>query len=128
MLSSSERHPGAVERKNSEAVTMTLDFNLASIPSDPKAALGYAELYALWKADQEAFSEGRHISDAEYLIWMARARLHLTPEEKAFFDLSTKDNSVDEFRAEKAAALVKILMDRHGLQVAEVKGGLRPAS
>jgi hypothetical protein len=43
---------------------MTPDFNLASLPSDPKAALGYAELHALWKADREAFNEGRHNSDA----------------------------------------------------------------
>jgi hypothetical protein len=70
----------------------------------------------------KTFNEGRHISDAEYLIWMARVRLHLTSEEKAFFDKSTKDSSIDEFRAEKAAALVTILMDRHGFPVAKVKG------
>jgi hypothetical protein len=107
---------------------MTPDFNLASLPSDPKAALGYAELHALWKADREAFNEGRHISDAEYLIWMARVGLHLTREEKAFFDESTKGNSIDEFRTEKAAALVVILATRHGFPVVEMKGGLRPAS
>jgi hypothetical protein len=101
---------------------MTPDVDLANLPSDPKAALGYAELHALWKSDQETFNEGRHISDAEYLIWMARVRLHLTSEEKAFFDKSTKDSSIDEFRAEKAAALVTILMDRHGFPVAKVKG------
>jgi hypothetical protein len=126
MLPSSERHPSAIEW-NLEAVTMTSDIDLASVPSDPKAALGYADLHALWKDDQQAFSEGRHISDAEYLVWMARVRLHLTSEEKAIFDQSMRGNSIDEFRAEKAAALVKILMDRHGLPVAEVKGARGPA-
>jgi hypothetical protein len=41
---------------------MTPEINLASVPSDPKAALGYAELHALWKADEEAFNQGRRAS------------------------------------------------------------------
>jgi hypothetical protein len=61
-------------------------------------------------------------------MWMARVRLHLTPEELAVFDESSKDDSIEEFRAEKAAVLVEILWTRHGLHVAKVSGGLRPAS
>jgi hypothetical protein len=98
---------------------MTPEINLATLPSDPKAALGYAELHALWKAEEDAYSAGRRISDAEYFMWVARVRLHLTPEELAVFDESPKDNSIEESRAEKAAALVKILWNRHGLHVAK---------
>jgi hypothetical protein len=59
---------------------MALDIDQAGVPSDPKAALGYAELHALWKADKEAFDQGRHISDDAYLIWMMQVRMHLTQE------------------------------------------------
>jgi hypothetical protein len=107
---------------------MTFDFDIAVPPTDPNAALGYADIYALWKADQDAFDQGRHISDAEYLIWMARVGMHLTPEEKAVFNEASRDNSIDEFRAEKSVALAKILRGRHGSPVAAVKGKLRPAS
>jgi hypothetical protein len=107
---------------------MMPEINLASVPSDPKAALGYAELHAPWKANEDAYNAGRRISDAEYFMWVARVRLHLTPEELAVFDESPKDNSIEDFRAEKAAALVKILWNRHGLNVANVNGGVRPAS
>ena len=72
--------------------------------------------------------QGQHISDAEYLIWMARVRMHLTPEEKAIFDEASRDNSIVEFRAEKSIALARILWGRHGLPVATVEGKLRPAS
>jgi hypothetical protein len=58
---------------------MTPEINLATLPSDRKAALGYAKLHALWKADEEAFNQGRRISDAEYFMWVARVRLHLIP-------------------------------------------------
>jgi hypothetical protein len=51
---------------------MTPEINLATLPPDPKAALGYAELHALWKADEDAYSAGRRISDAEYFMWVAR--------------------------------------------------------
>jgi hypothetical protein len=108
------------------AVDVRPDFDLASIPSDPKTAVGYAELYALWKVAQ-AFDQGLHVSDAEYLFWMARVRMHLTPEEKAAFDEASKNNSIDEFRAEKSAALVEILHARHGLPVAKIKRGRRSA-
>jgi hypothetical protein len=84
---------------------MALDIDLASVPSDPKAALGYAELHALWKTGQQAFDQGRQLSDAAYLIWMMQVRMHLTQEELAVFDQSPKDNSIDEFRDEKSAAL-----------------------
>jgi hypothetical protein len=40
---------------------MTPEINLACVPSDPKAALGYAELHALWKADEDAYNAGRRI-------------------------------------------------------------------
>jgi hypothetical protein len=103
--------------------TMMPEINLAIVPSDPKAALGYAELHALWKGDEDAYNAGRRISDAAYMIWMAQVRLHLTPEELAIFDQSSKDNSIDEFRAEKTAVLLKILWNRHGL-----KDGLKSAS
>jgi hypothetical protein len=112
---------------NSAALTMTSDFDLASVPSDPKAASGYTELYALWKV-AETFGQGLHVSDAEYLFWMARVRMHLTPEEWAVFDESSKGNSIDEFRAEKTAALVKILRGRHGLPFTKVSRGRRSAS
>jgi hypothetical protein len=50
-------------------------------------------------------------------------------EVPALFDQSTQDDLTnEEFRAEKAAVLVKILWTRHGLDVAKVNGGLRPAS
>jgi hypothetical protein len=38
---------------------MTPDIDLANVPSEPKAALGYAELHALWKADEDAYNAGR---------------------------------------------------------------------
>jgi hypothetical protein len=107
---------------------MTSDIDLATIPPDTNAALGYAELYALWKAEENAYNEGRHISDAEYIIWMARVRLHLTPEEKAAFDEASKDNSVDDFRAEKSAVLATILWNRHGLHVDRMGALRRSAS
>jgi hypothetical protein len=44
-------------------------------------------------------------------------------EELAVLDQSPKDNSTDEFRDEKAAALLKILRNRHGLT-----DGLKSAS
>ena len=99
---------------------MTPDIDLASLPSDPKEALGYAELHVLWKADEEAFNQGRHTSDADYLFWMARVRTQLTPEELASFDKSSQDSSIEKFRTEKSAALVKILWDRHGYHVAKL--------
>jgi hypothetical protein len=99
---------------------MALDIDQAGVPSDPKAALGYAELHALWKADEDAYNAGRHVSDAAYMIWMAQIRMHLTPEELAVFDQSPK---FEEFRAEKVAVLVKILWNRHGLN-----DGLKSAS
>jgi hypothetical protein len=46
---------------------------------------------------------------------MMQVRMHLTQEELAVFDQSPKDNSIDEFRDEKAAALLTILRNRHGL-------------
>jgi hypothetical protein len=107
---------------------MTPDIDLASLPSDPDMALGYAELHALWKADEDAFNQGRHVSDAEYLIWVVRVRQNLTPKELAIFDESSKDPSVDEFRAEKAAALARILWNRHGFHVAKSNGELKAAS
>jgi hypothetical protein len=113
---------------NSAEGTVTRDFDLAVPPTDPNAVLGYADIYTLWKADQAAFDQGHHISDAEYLIWMARVRMHLVPEEKAIFDEASRGNSIDEFRAEKSAAVVSILRGRHGLPVTVRKGKLRPAS
>jgi hypothetical protein len=103
---------------------MALDIDLADVPSDPKAALGYAELHALWKTGQEAFDQRQPISDAANLIWMMQVRIHpLTEEELPIFDQSPKDNSTDEFRDEKLATLLTILRNRHGLNY-----GLKPAS
>ncbi len=101
---------------------MTPDVNLSIPPADARAAKGYTELYGLWKADEEAFNQGRHVSDAEFLIWMATVRLYLTAEEMTMFDHSSKDYSVKEFRAEKAAALAKILWARRGLKAAKANG------
>ena len=39
---------------NSPVATMTRDIDLAVPPTNPNSALGYADTYALWKADQEA--------------------------------------------------------------------------
>jgi hypothetical protein len=75
---------------------MTPEINLASVPSDPKAALGYAELHALWKADEDAYNAGRRISNAEFLIWMGTVRLYLTGNEMALFDQSTQDDLTNE--------------------------------
>ena len=101
---------------------MTPDVSLSIPPTDARAAKGYAELYGLWKADEEAFNQGRHVSDAEFLIWMATVHLYLTTEEVTIFDHASKDYSVKEFRAEKAAALAKILWARRGLKVATTNG------
>jgi hypothetical protein len=103
------------------ALTPEVDISVA--PGDPKAGKEYAKLYALWKADEDAYNQGRRKSDAEFLIWMATVRLYLTSEKAALFDRTSKDNSIEEFRAEKTAALVKILWDRHGFNVAKVNGG-----
>jgi hypothetical protein len=46
---------------------------------------------------------------------MMQVRMHLTQDELAVFDQSPKGNSTDEFRDEKAAALLTILRNRHGL-------------
>jgi hypothetical protein len=60
---------------------------------------------------------------------MGTVRLYLTGDEMALFDQSTQDDLTnEEFRAERAAVLVKILWTRQGLGVAKVNGGLRPAS
>jgi hypothetical protein len=86
------------DRINREVTTcMTPEINLASVPSDPKAALGYAELHALRKADKEAFDQGRHISDDAYLIWMMQVRMHLTQEEITAFDKSPKISTSTNF-------------------------------
>jgi hypothetical protein len=45
-------------------------------------------LHKLWKADEEVYNAGRHVSDAEFLIWIGTVRLYLTGDEKAFFDQS----------------------------------------
>ena len=49
---------------------------------------------------------------------MATVRLYLSEDETLLFDFSSSGNSVAEFRAEKAAILVKILWDRRGFKVA----------
>jgi hypothetical protein len=97
---------------------MTPEVDLSIPPADAKAAHGYAELYELWKADEEAYNQGRRTSDAEFIVWMATVRLYLSEDETLLFDLSSLGNSVAEFRAEKAAILVKILWDRRGFKVA----------
>jgi hypothetical protein len=103
---------------------MTPEIDLARAPSDPKAANGYAELHKLWKADEDAYNAGRRVSDAEFLIWIGTVHLYLTGDEMALFDQSTQDDLTnEEFRAEKAAALVKVLWNRHGLN-----DGLKSAS
>jgi hypothetical protein len=107
---------------------MSPDIDIETVPSDADAGLEYAELYALWKADEDAYNEGLHISDAEYLLWMARVRMHLTADEKVVFDEASRDNTVDEFRAEKSAALAKILWTRHDLHADKLSGRLRYAS
>jgi hypothetical protein len=104
--------------------SMTPDVNLSIPPTDARAAKGYAELHGLWKADEEAFNQGRHVSDAEFLIWMATVRLYLTTAEITIFDHASKDYSVKEFRAEKAAALATILWARRGLKVAKANGAI----
>jgi hypothetical protein len=70
---------------------MAPDIDLASLPSDSEATLGYGELYALWKADEEAFNRGQRVTDAEYLFWMARVRQHLTLEELPVFEYPPGD-------------------------------------
>jgi hypothetical protein len=53
---------------------------------------------------------------------MGSVRLYLTNDEGALFDQSSKDSDVKEFRAEKAAALAKILWKRRGLNVVKAAG------
>jgi hypothetical protein len=72
--------------------------------------------------DESAYNEGRLVSDLEFLIWMGSVRLYLTNDEGALFDQSSKDSDVKEFRAEKAAALAKILWKRRGLNVVKAAG------
>jgi hypothetical protein len=96
---------------------MIPEVDLSIPPADPKSANGYSELYALWKADEEAYNQGRHKSDAEFIIWMATVRLYLSEDETLLFDLTSSGNTVEEFRAEKAATLAKILWDRRGFKV-----------
>ena len=97
---------------------MIPEVDLSIPPTDAKAANGYAELYALWKADENAYNQGRRKSDAEFIIWMASVRLYLSEDETLLFDLTSQGNTADEFRAEKAATLAKILWDRRGFKVA----------
>jgi hypothetical protein len=84
-------------------------------PTDAKAANGYAELFALWKADEEPHNQSRRKSDAEFIVWRATVRLYLSEDETLLFDLTSSGSTVDEFRAEKAATLAKILWDREQL-------------
>jgi hypothetical protein len=97
-------------------LVMVPEVDLSIPPADAKAANGYAELYALWKADEEAYNQGRRKSDAEFIVWMATVRLYLSEDETLLFDLSSSGTSIDEFRAEKAATLAKILWDRRGFK------------
>ena len=97
---------------------MVHEVDLSIPPADAKAANGYAESYALWKADEETYNQGgRRTSDAEFIVWMATVRLYLSEDETLLLDLNSSGNSVDEFRAEKAATLAKILWDRRGFKV-----------
>jgi hypothetical protein len=66
--------------------TVTRDIDLALPPNEPERSARLRGHYELWKADQGAFDQGHHISNAEYLIWMARGECtHLTSEEKSGF-------------------------------------------
>ena len=47
---------------------MIPEVDLSIPPTDAKAANGYAELYALWKADENAYNQGRRKSGAEFII------------------------------------------------------------
>ena len=96
---------------------MIPEVDLSIPPTDAKAANGYAELYALWKADENAYNQGRRKSDAEFIIWMASVRLYLSEDETLLIDLTSSDDTVAEYRAEKAATLAKILWDRRGFKV-----------
>jgi hypothetical protein len=57
-------------------LTITPDIDLANVPSDPKAALGYAELRALWKADEDAYNAG--LQEEAVLVAVRHARLFLS--------------------------------------------------
>jgi hypothetical protein len=51
-----------VELGSQFALAMAPDIDLASLPSDSEATFGYAELYPLWKADEEAFNRGQRVT------------------------------------------------------------------
>jgi hypothetical protein len=85
---------------------------------------GVRRIVRIVESRRGSLQPGRHVSDAEFLIWMATVRLYLTTEEMTIFDHSSKDYSVKEFRAEKAAALAKILWARRGLKVAKANGAI----
>jgi hypothetical protein len=103
---------------------MTNEFDLSGAPSDPTAAIGYAELYALWKENMDAFNHGRDISKADFQIWIDRVRKHLIPMELAFFDEPFDERNFSKVEVKKVSNLYKILFDRHGARVSKEGGGL----
>ncbi len=98
---------------------MTINVNVSEVPTDPAAAIGYEELYALWKENQQ-----RDITTAEFRNWIDRVRAHLTPSELAIFDEIFVERSFSKVQVKAAANLYKILSDRHHARVPKVDGGV----
>jgi hypothetical protein len=107
---------------------MTRDIDLAVPPTNPNAALGYADIYELWKADQGASTEATTSAMPNTSFGWHGGNAPNVGGKKAVFDEASRDNSIDEFRTERSVALARILRGRHGLPVATVEGKLRPAS
>jgi hypothetical protein len=98
---------------------MTPDADVSAIPTDPAAAVGYEELYALWKENQQ-----RDITTEEFRNWIDRVRGHLTPRELAIFDGIFVERSFSKAQIKATANLYKILCDRRSASLSEVDGGL----
>jgi hypothetical protein len=98
---------------------MTVDLDVSAPPTDPATAMGYEELYALWKENQQ-----RDITTAEFQDWINRVRGHLTPGELAIFDGIFVERSFSKAQIKAAANLYKILRDRHDAPASKGDGGL----
>jgi hypothetical protein len=98
---------------------MTVNVDVSAVPADPAATVGYTELYALWKESQR-----QDVTTAEFRSWIERVRGHLTPRELAVFDEIFVERSFAKAQVKAMANLYKILLDRHGAQIAKVDGGL----
>jgi hypothetical protein len=106
-------------RRNDEERMMTPDVDVSTVPTDPTAAIGYNDLYALWEENEQ-----RDITPEEFRNWIDRVRGHPTQGELAIFDGIFVERSFSKAQVKVTANLYKVLHDRHSASVSKVDSSL----